>query len=230
MLSFVYISALTTWTGSKDTHQITLSQSHTCFHTTSGLSSHTPGARKEAGYTLCTSTQSSWTLIHSPSCQLPPVPASRHTHTHTHTHRQTDIHLQVDTWLYPLTCNFRHRCAGRPHIHTHVRSHTDTDHKISDREHMCSHGICLMTLTLLCTPALHRIFRQHTHTHIHTHTHCLFAPMPLANRFGSKASAKKINVNVIGNAGVIGLSCPPLYKRRDSLFDMVIIKGQWECC
>ncbi len=54
--------------------------------------------------------------------------------------------------------------------------------------------------------------------------------MPLANRFGSKASAKKIDVNVIGNGGVIGLICPPLYKRSDSLFDMVIIKGQWEYC
>ncbi len=141
------------------------------------------------------------------------------------THTQTDIHLQVDTWLYPLTCNFRHRCAGRPH--THVRLHTDTDHKISDREHMCSHGICLMTLTLMCTPALHSIFKPHTNT-------LPLAPMqrtqPLANRFGWKASAKKINVNVIGNGGVIGLICPLLYKCRDSLFDMVIIKGQWECC
>lgn len=53
---------------------------------------------------------------------------------------------------------------------------------------------------------------------------------PLANHFGRRASAKKINVNVIGNGRVIGFICPSLCKRCDSLFDMVIIKGQWECC
>lgn len=115
-------------------HSVT--HTRTCFHTTSGLSSHTPGARKEAGYTLCTSTQSSWTRIHSHSCQLPPVPASEHTHTHRHTLAQS---LASGHLAFPLTCNFRHRCAGRTHTRATLRHDTFSDahvrkcHMFNDR-------------------------------------------------------------------------------------------------
>lgn len=122
-----------------------LNQSHTHAFTPHLASPHTHRVPEKKPDTQCAhqhNLHGHWYTLTAVSFLLCP-PQNTHTNTHTH--------LQEDTWLYPLTCNFRHRCAGWPH--THTRSHTDIHYKIGDREHMRSHGI--MTLTLMCTPELH---------------------------------------------------------------------------
>lgn len=94
---------------------------HSCFHTTSAVSLHTPGAKKETGFTLCTSTHTSWALPH--------------THTHTHSWQftlylawpaptNTYTPAQKNRWRLPSVFNIWFRCTS---IQTDAYVHTQTN-------------------------------------------------------------------------------------------------------
>lgn len=83
-------------------------------------------------------------------------PPQNNTHRHTLAQSLASGHL-----AFPLTCNFRHRCAGRTHTHA---AHSDRHYKFCDRKHMFTNAMSVMTIILMCTPALRRMDRQHKHT------------------------------------------------------------------